>query len=125
MVALGMRVIQTHRELLCSKVISQTQIKLKKLFSAARDRRYRIVRLSVCLGKNHRRLIGITAPFFKDTNRKLSEPFGLFTADPDNRHRPFDNSALNVLKAFGLEMLLYLCPLHSEGVVTALKMVMA
>ena len=30
MVALGMRVIQTHRELLCSQVVSQAQIKLKK-----------------------------------------------------------------------------------------------
>ena len=122
MVKLGRWVIESHRTVGCCNIVTKHKVAYVILAVASCNRGNCIVRHTVCLGKDIRLGIGISAPCGKDLVTALCKAILINRRKSDNRHRPLNNTCLNGRIALHLKHGLNRRPLHSKGIFSALKM---
>ena len=80
------------------------------------------MRNTVSLCKDKCSFISVAPPCPEDMIRKISYFCNILTGKTDNRHRPFYNSGLNILKARYNKASLYRSLCHGELIVSTLEM---
>ena len=119
----GMRMIYAKRMLLCGDVVSEHKVKLIVSVTTSCYRCDSVVWLSICLCKNKCFFICIASPCKKNLICKINKLIPVCRLDSDNRHRPFYDTCLDILVALECDFFLYRSLCHSEGIVSALEMV--
>ena len=120
-----MRMVDAERILLRGDVVAQDEIQLIVVAAAARNRRDRIMRLTVCLGEDKRILIRVAAPCAENLVRKVDETRAVCAAQADGGKRPLDDARLDIRKACKADFLFNRRLGHGEGIAPALEMVVA
>ena len=120
---IGMRMVNTERMLLGSDIVTKNQIKLKFSVAESGNRRYSIVLLSVSLCKYKGIGVTVTAPSNKYLISKLAKRLSVRAAKSDYRHRPRNDSRLNVFIARKLYICFNRRFCHCKGVATTLSMI--
>ena len=118
------RMVNAERSVLRRDVVAECEVKLVFSVCDPGDRSDRIVRYSVCLSQDKCRLIRVTSPILKHMVCKRDETVRICAADAEDGKRPFDDSALDVLKTWNSERDLDGSLCHCKCIMAALEMVM-
>ena len=121
MMELLVRVEDAQRILLCGPVVPERQIQLKHAVPHTCDRRDGVVGGSVRLRQHLRLRIAVAAPRGQDPVRQLLKPCRVRSVQTDHRHGPVHDPCLDVFKSREGQALPDPRPLHGEGVVPALE----
>ena len=124
-VQLRMWMVYPKRMFCRCNIVPKHQIEFVVLPTSSRDRRDRVVRLSVRLGIDKCILVRIASPCRKNLIRQLNQTFFLRRTDPDNGHRPFHNAGFYIFKSCKGKFPLFRCLRHGKFIMTTLEMVMA
>ena len=122
---LCMGMVYAQRMLFGCNIIAQYQIQFIFAVPLPGNRCYRIMRLPVRISINKRRLIGIPPPLLQYHVRQCDYPGAVAACQTDDRHGPFNDPGIHILKPFYHKGFLHPCFCHGKFIMAALEMVMA
>ena len=106
------------------RLFPQDQIQFVFAVPHPRDRRDRVVRLTVGFRKDHRVGVRIAAPLGENFAREVTELLLVRRVQTNHRHRVLHDTAVHIFKPRHFKAELFLGLLHREGMMAALKMLM-
>ena len=114
----------TERAVLGGYVVAENEVAFILGAVHSRDRSYRVVGNSVSLREDTGLLVGVGSPLFKHLCARCGKRSAVIGRQPDNGHRPLDDTSADIRVIAQQERLFNRSPRHREGVASALEMLM-